>query len=71
MAAAVPFSEQPWITGLPSPFYNESHHKWQKFCREYFDEHINPYVLDWERDGEVPLDVYGIANLSDPRSRLI
>jgi hypothetical protein len=54
-----PFSEPPWLLKHPSPYYTESHRTWQRFCREFLDEHFTPYALQWERDGEVPLHVYG------------
>lgn len=54
-----PFSEPPWLLNHPSPYYTESHRTWQRFCREFLDEHFTPHALQWERDGEVPLHVYG------------
>lgn len=40
--------------GMPSPYYTQSHRKWQKICREFISEHLEPYALDWETQGEVP-----------------
>lgn len=40
--------------GLPSPYYSDSHRKWQKTCREFVEETMMPYAADWERDGDVP-----------------
>ncbi|CVL07967.1 probable acyl-CoA dehydrogenase [Fusarium mangiferae] len=57
-APTVPFSEPPWLTGLPSPYYNESHRKWQKACREFISEHLAPYALQWETEGSVPDHVF-------------
>ncbi|KAF2217315.1 hypothetical protein CERZMDRAFT_109065 [Cercospora zeae-maydis SCOH1-5] len=54
----IPFSEPPWLLKHPSPYYKESHWKWQKFCRDFIDEHFTPHALQWERDGEVPSHVY-------------
>ncbi|EME43726.1 hypothetical protein DOTSEDRAFT_62331 [Dothistroma septosporum NZE10] len=54
----IPFSEPPWLLGHPSPYYTDSHRKWQKFCRTFVDEHFTPYAMQWERDGEVPAHVY-------------
>ena len=59
MAQPVPFSEAPWLLDIPSPYYTESHRKWQKFCRTFIDEHFTPYALEWEREGNVPSEVYG------------
>src|SRR4051812_12445543 len=33
--AFVPFSEPPYIVGLPSPYYKETHLRWQKACRKF------------------------------------
>ncbi|CAG9950996.1 unnamed protein product [Clonostachys rosea f. rosea IK726] len=57
-SVAVPFSEPPWLTGLPSPYYNDSHRKWQKACREFISEHLTPYALEWETQGNVPEYVF-------------
>jgi hypothetical protein len=54
MPAVVPFSEPPYLLGLPSPYYTESHKAWQKACRAFFDEHFTPFCLEWEDDTEVP-----------------
>lgn len=56
----IPFSEPPWLLKHPSPYYKESHWKWQRFCRDFIDEHFTPHALQWERDGEVPSHVYGM-----------
>ncbi|KAI1017798.1 hypothetical protein LB504_003822 [Fusarium proliferatum] len=57
-ASTVPFSEPPWLTGLPSPYYNESHRKWQKVCRDFISEHLAPHALQWETEGSVPDHVF-------------
>ena len=58
MAPTVPFSEPPYLAGLPSPYYNESHRKWQKACRAFLDENLTQHAMDWERDEKVPEDVF-------------
>ncbi|KAK6066556.1 hypothetical protein SCUP515_10619 [Seiridium cupressi] len=55
---AVPFSEPPWLPGQASPYYTESHRKWQKTCYDFISEHLTPYALGWERDGEVPAHIF-------------
>jgi len=60
--------------GLPSPYYNESHKKWQKTCRALVDELLMPEGGEWERAGDVPESLYQkfvaanflIPNLSAP-----
>jgi len=54
----VPFSEPPWLSGFPSPYYTESHRKWQKACREYISENLTQYALEWERAELVPEHVF-------------
>lgn len=44
--------------GLPSPYYTESHRKWQKACRDFISEHLVPHALEWETEGEVPEHVF-------------
>lgn len=51
---AVPYAEPPWLNGLPSAYYNESHHKWQKTVRAFVDRVLLPYVGDWEAAGDAP-----------------
>ncbi|KAM0308368.1 hypothetical protein ACHAO8_010058 [Botrytis cinerea] len=53
----IPFSEPPWLMGLPSPYYNASHRKWQKTCRALVDELLGD-AGDWEKEGDVPVDLY-------------
>ncbi|RMD40526.1 hypothetical protein DV735_g4592, partial [Chaetothyriales sp. CBS 134920] len=54
MAAQVPFSEPTWLAGLPSPYYKETHRRWQKACRAFLEEHLLPYAVEWEREETVP-----------------
>ena len=54
----IPFSEPPYLQGLPSPYYSPSHLAFQKKCRAFLDEHFTPYVLDWEREEKVPPNVF-------------
>ncbi|KAM3414452.1 hypothetical protein BST61_g9617 [Cercospora zeina] len=54
----IPFQEPPWIRGLPSPFYNESHKRWQKTCRAFLRLNLHEHALEWEKDGDVPEHVF-------------
>ncbi|KAF5528852.1 Medium-chain specific acyl dehydrogenase mitochondrial, partial [Fusarium napiforme] len=56
--STVPFSEPPWLTGLPSPYYNESHRRWQQACRNFISEYLAPHALQWESEGSVPDHVF-------------
>jgi acyl-CoA dehydrogenase len=55
---SIPFSEPPWIQGLPSPYYNESHRQWQKDCRAWLKERFTDHTLQWEEEGTVPEHVF-------------
>ncbi|KAH7141641.1 acyl-CoA dehydrogenase/oxidase [Dactylonectria macrodidyma] len=52
-----PFSEAPWLTGVPSPYYNESHYKWQMTCRSFIG-HLFEHGLRWQKDGSAPSDLF-------------
>ncbi|MCJ1478635.1 hypothetical protein MMC13_007316 [Lambiella insularis] len=54
----IPFSEPPYLTGLPSPYYSESHRKWQKACRAFVQEHLHQHAITWETEGDVPSEVF-------------
>jgi len=42
-----------WLMGIPSPYYNDSHKKWQRTCRAAFDN-LMADAGEWERAGDVP-----------------
>ena len=54
----IPFSEPPWLCGLPSPYHNDSHRRWQKACREFIGDHLIANAMDWDREGIVPESVW-------------
>jgi acyl-CoA dehydrogenase len=54
----IPFSEPPYLCGLPSPYYTESHLKWQKACREFIDTNLNQNALEWDTDETLPESVF-------------
>ncbi|TPX08641.1 uncharacterized protein E0L32_009830 [Thyridium curvatum] len=54
----IPLSEPSWLRGLPSPFYNESHFRFQRACRAFLDKNLHRDALDWERAGDVPADLF-------------
>lgn len=55
----VPYSEPPWLQGLPSKYYTDSHKKWQRDTREFIDRELNANAMEWETSEEIPLTVYG------------
>lgn len=58
MSTPVPFTDPPWVNGLPSPYYNESHRKWQQVCRAFMEEHLFSRVSAW--DDNVQDEVYQV-----------
>ena len=50
----VPFSEPPYIVGLPSPYYQETHLRWQKACRAFVDKYLIQNALEWDTAETVP-----------------
>ncbi|MCJ1291504.1 hypothetical protein MMC34_003048 [Xylographa carneopallida] len=55
---SIPFSEPPYLAGLPSPYYSSSHLQWQKACRAFIDDNLNQHALDWEREEKVPPEIF-------------
>ncbi|KAJ8108665.1 hypothetical protein OPT61_g8013 [Boeremia exigua] len=56
--AYIPFSEPSYIAGLPSPYYKETHLRWQKACREFVDKHLIEKGLEWDTEETVPPHVF-------------
>ena len=54
----IPFSEPPYLSNLPSPYYSESHREWQKICRSFISANLLEHAAEWEDQGEVPPHVY-------------
>ncbi|KAI9150443.1 Acyl-CoA dehydrogenase apdG [Paramyrothecium foliicola] len=55
----VPFAEPPWVRGSPSPYYNDSHRRVQRACRDFIAEHLHKRALEWETAEDVPAHVFG------------
>ncbi|EWC48967.1 hypothetical protein DRE_00272 [Drechslerella stenobrocha 248] len=54
----VPFAEPPYLRGLPSPYYNASHHAWQQHCRSFISAQFAD-CLAWEEEtGDVPPSLF-------------
>jgi acyl-CoA dehydrogenase len=54
----VPFSDPPWLNGLPSPYYTESHRKWQVACREFCQRVLLANAREWDDEGLIPDSVF-------------
>lgn len=68
-SAVLPFQEPPWLQGLPSPYYRDTHRRYQQYCRTFVDKHLNEHALEWEEEGLVPEHVFqtfGRANMLVP-----
>ncbi|KEF51549.1 uncharacterized protein A1O9_12466 [Exophiala aquamarina CBS 119918] len=61
-SSLIPFAEPSYLRGLPSPYFQDTHLKFQKRCRAFFSEHFLPYVLEWETAGTVPEHVWTLFN---------
>ncbi|KAI0130175.1 acyl-CoA dehydrogenase/oxidase [Xylariales sp. AK1849] len=59
MASPIPFSEPPWLLGLPNPIYTESHRQWQAAIRPFIEGHLHSHAREWERAETVPEHVFG------------
>jgi acyl-CoA dehydrogenase len=55
----IPFSEPPYIRGLPSPYITPAHRRFQQACRKFATENLLQHALEWEREGTVPEHVFG------------
>ncbi|KAF3932174.1 hypothetical protein ABW20_dc0108806 [Dactylellina cionopaga] len=53
----IPFSEPPYLMGLPTPYYKASHYAWQKHCRSFISSQFGDSVA-FEASGEVPSSVW-------------
>lgn len=56
--AIIPFSEPPYLAGLPSPYYKETHIKWQKACRAFVQENLIDRALEWDTIETLPESVF-------------
>ncbi|CAL3965826.1 hypothetical protein PZA11_002672 [Diplocarpon coronariae] len=54
----IPFSDPPWLMGIPSAYYTDSHRKWQKTCRQLAEKLLIPHAGEWEAAGSVPDDLF-------------
>ncbi|KAI1121458.1 putative acyl-CoA dehydrogenase [Nemania abortiva] len=69
MAAPIPFSEPSWLMGLPSPYYTDSHRRFQNAIRPFIQKHLLDRAVEWEKSGNVPehvLQEFANANMLIP-----
>ncbi|KRX00823.1 Cytochrome b5-like heme/steroid binding domain [Pseudocohnilembus persalinus] len=53
----IPYGDPNWCQGFNSPYYNDSHTVFRIEARKFAQEHISPYVDQWDMDKKIPLDV--------------
>lgn len=58
MPTPIPFSEPPWLLGLPTPIFKETHRKWQADVRAFVDKNLLKDALEWEKAEAVPPHVF-------------
>lgn len=69
MTTPVPFSEPPWLLGLPSPIFKETHRKWQTDVRAFVEKNLMKDAMEWEKAEAVPahlFDTFAKANMLIP-----
>lgn len=49
-----PYSENNYLLGFKSPYYNESHYKMQTFLRKWFYDNLKTEAESYEESGKVP-----------------
>lgn len=54
----IPFSEPPYLCGLPSPYYKQTHLAFQKACRKFVQENLLEHALEWDTNETVPEQVF-------------
>ncbi|KAK4112344.1 acyl-CoA dehydrogenase NM domain-like protein [Canariomyces notabilis] len=54
----IPFSEPPWLMGLPSPYFSASHRAWQAAIRPFVQTYLHAHAVEWEQAGTVPEHVF-------------
>ena len=57
-ATPIPFSEPPYLCGLPSPYYTPELMEWQEACHAFISEHLTDHAWDWEKEETVPEHVF-------------
>lgn len=57
----VAFSEAPWISGLPSPYFKPKHYKLREFCRQWCEDYLLPNAARLEREGKADPKIYAQA----------
>ena len=54
-----PFKEPPYLAGLPSPYFNETHYRFQKALKQWYNHNYNDWAGEWEDAGAPSPDLFG------------
>lgn len=54
--SAVPYAEPSWYRGTPTPYYEAKHAAFRAKMRKFVDEHLIPFVDDWDENGRCPIE---------------
>jgi len=60
----LPFGDPSWYQSYNSPYFNDSHKTLRKIFRDFTEEHLMPYIHEWDEAGEIPKSVYELAGES-------
>jgi len=52
----VPYAEPAWYRGTPTPYYEAKHAVFREKVRAFVDEHLVPYVDEWDEKGRCPIE---------------
>jgi alkylation response protein AidB-like acyl-CoA dehydrogenase len=52
----VPFAEPAWYRGVPTPYYEAKHAAFRNKVRDFVEEHLKPYVDEWDEAGRCPIE---------------
>lgn len=62
LTSDIPGADPSWHHRQDHLYYKSSHHRLQRFLREYVDIEISPNVEEWERQGDIPATVRSTSN---------
>ena len=48
----------PLLREIPSPYYTPAHREFRAMLRKWVDEHIAPFVDEWDEAGSFPRELY-------------
>ncbi|KAL5360468.1 acyl-CoA dehydrogenase/oxidase [Aspergillus floccosus] len=58
LTSEIPGADPSWHRRQDHHYYKPSHHRLQRFVREYVDREIAPNVEEWEKTGEIPVESF-------------